>query len=214
MTRAVTHTLPDDVLMAYATGALPEVFDMVVASHVSLCDDARVRLDTFDAIGGAVLDDSAPVDMGPDALAATLAMLSDPVPTPEPRATDPVLPGPVLAALNGDAATLPWRNIGMGSKQAILWAEGTASVRLLSIPPDTAMPDHSHSGMEMTLVLQGAFRDGDDEFHRGDVELADEALSHAPRVISDMPCLCLAAADNRLRFKSWLPRLAQPFLQI
>ena len=36
------------------------------------------------------------------------------------------------------------------------------------------MPDHTHRGMEMTLVLQGAFRDDGERFSRGDVEVAND----------------------------------------
>lgn len=66
----------------------------------------------------------------------------------------------------------------------------------------------------MTLVLQGAFRDGDIEFRRGDVELANEDVDHSPEAFGSETCICLAAADRRLRFNTLLPRLAQPFFRI
>ena len=37
----IKHHISDDLLMGYAAGALPQAFDLVVASHVSLSDDAR-----------------------------------------------------------------------------------------------------------------------------------------------------------------------------
>ena len=43
----VMHTLPDDVLLAYSTGQLPEAFDLVVAAHCSLSDDSRAALDVL-----------------------------------------------------------------------------------------------------------------------------------------------------------------------
>ena len=76
------------------------------------------------------------------------------------------------------------------------------------------MPDHGHRGIELTLVLQGAFRDETDRFARGDVEIADEALVHTPTAEEGDPCICLAVTDAPLRFNSLIPRMLQPFLKI
>ncbi|WP_145963028.1 cupin domain-containing protein [Mangrovicoccus ximenensis] len=87
MTQDVTHILPEDLLLAYATGRLPEVFDLVVAAHVSLSDEARARLESFDAVGGALLDGMAPAAMDDGSLDACMAMIaSRPDGTPRRRA--------------------------------------------------------------------------------------------------------------------------------
>ena len=51
------------------------------------------------------------------------------------------------------------------------------SLRLLYITPGRAVSDHGHGGLELTLVLQGSFRDA---FGVGDVEVAAEDVQHAP----------------------------------
>lgn len=214
----VKHHLPDEVLMAYSAGNLPEAFNVVVASHVSMSDDSRVRLDTYDALGGAVLDTVDAVEMSEGSLEATLEMIDrmavDAILT-KPRTLKPgVFPGPLQDYVGGDLADVKWRGVGMGVKQAILKTNKSATVRLLYIPSGVAMPDHSHSGMEMTLVLKGAFEDEVDHFARGDVEIADQDLHHTPVAVGPEDCICLSATDARLRFRSLLPRLAQPFLQI
>ncbi|TAG14974.1 MAG: transcriptional regulator, partial [Rhodobacterales bacterium] len=78
----------------------------------------------------------------------------------------------------------------------------------------TAVPDHGHRGVELTLVLQGAFADDNARFDRGDIEIADEELEHTPVALSGQDCICLAATDAPLRFRSMLPRLAQPLFRI
>ena len=52
----IRHHLSEPLLMAYAAGQLPEAFGLVVATHLSLCDDCRAQVDTFDAVGGAILE--------------------------------------------------------------------------------------------------------------------------------------------------------------
>jgi putative transcriptional regulator len=91
---------------------------------------------------------------------------------------------------------------------------GRASVRLLQIPAGQAMPEHGHRGIELTLVLKGAFRDQAARFGRGDVEIADASDQHTPVAEAGEDCICLAATDAPLRFVSILPRLVQPFIGI
>ena len=214
---AVTHHIGDEFLMAYAAGILPEAFSVVVAAHVSLSDDSRARLGAYDSVGGAVLDMVEPAEITESALAETLARIKGHAPTPRPvapRRKPGILPDAVQRYVGGDVDAVAWRNIGRGVKQAILPTKDDAKVRLLYIPSGMAMPDHSHGGTEMTLVLQGAYRDADGAFKRGDIEVANEDVQHTPIAFGREDCICLAATDARLRFTSVLPRLAQPFLRI
>ena len=41
MTTTIRHHVSDRLLMAYAAGALPEAFSLVLATHLSLCDECR-----------------------------------------------------------------------------------------------------------------------------------------------------------------------------
>lgn len=211
----ITHHLSDKLLMAYSAGSLPEAFNLVVATHISVCDDCRARLASFDALGGALLeDDSAAMDAG--SLANVMARIKSGAPTrkADPHPRDAVLPSPLIDAIGGNLDRVQWRAVGGGVRQAILKTSDKASARLLHIPAGAAVPDHGHQGLELTLVLQGAYRDDDARFQRGDVEIATEDTQHTPVAEPGMDCICLAATDAPLKFRAILPRLAQPFLRI
>ncbi|MEO1733230.1 MAG: ChrR family anti-sigma-E factor [Pseudomonadota bacterium] len=204
--------------MAYSAGTLPEAFNLMVASHVSLCDECRARVETFDMLGGAVLDEpvSNGVSLSDGSLDATLALIAGGLAI-EPRIShrrDSILPTPLQEYVGGSLTDVNWRPIGMGVKQAILPTSSDASARLLYIPAGAAMPDHGHKGIELTMVLQGAFSDEHDTFERGDVEIADEHIHHTPVADISEDCICLAVSDAPLQFKSLLPKIAQPFLRI
>lgn len=219
MTATINHHLTEDVLLAYSAGTLPEAFNLMVAAHVSLCDECRAHVEGFDVLGGALLEEDAgnEVFLGPDALNATLALIASGAPesTPHRRVTKSgVLPQPIQDYVGGDLDAVNWRPVGMGVKQAILSTSNEASARLLYIPAGAAMPDHGHRGIEMTLVLRGAFLDEDERFARGDVEMADSDLEHTPIADIGEDCICLAVTDAPLRFNGLIPRLVQPFLRI
>ena len=209
---AITHHIPDALLAAYAAGNLPQPFALVVAAHVSLCLECRCALEAHSAVGGAVLDVADTTDLSSDLKTRTLAQL-DATAMPDPTyERSGVFPGPVMAALKGKPPR--WKSLGLGVRQSILSAGRDGSVRLLYIPSGRAVPDHSHNGLELTLVLQGSFSDDTGRFGVGDLEVADEDLEHTPVADTGAPCICLAATDAPLRFNSIVPRLLQPLFRI
>ena len=209
---AITHHTSDAMLAAYAAGNLPEAFSVVVAAHVSLCTQCRAALEAHQQVGGALLEDTDSVAVSTSLKSDILAMLDTPY-RPEPvYDRSGIYPGPVMEALKGHAPR--WKTLGMGVRQDILTAEKHGSVRLLYIPPGQAVPDHSHNGLEMTLVLQGSFSDATGRFGVGDLEIADEHLEHTPVADPGEACICLAATDARLRFRALVPRLLQPLFRI
>lgn len=215
----VKHHLTDDLLMAYSAGDLPEAVNLIVATHISLCDECRAALGGYDAVGGAVLDTCDSVAMSTNSLNSVLNMihsqdtrsLDKPV---SAKVQDNILPAPLVDYVGGGLENVRWRSAGMGVKQAILPTSKEATARLLYIPAGTAIPDHGHHGLELTLVLKGAFQDEGGYFARGDIELASEDLNHTPVADISEDCICLAVTDAPLKFKGLVPRIAQPFLGI
>ena len=213
----IKHHLTDELIMGYSAGKLPEAVDLLIATHISMCDECRAAVEAYDALGGALLEDDSLItevaDMDDASLAATLALIGElPEAPAQPVMSD--VPAPLASYIGGSLKDVRWRPVGMGVRQAILKTEGDAVARLLHIPAGVAIPHHSHGGLELTLVLKGAFTDEDGHFGPGDVETADESTDHTP--IADMAedCYCLAVTDASLKFKSLLPKLIQPFVRI
>ena len=209
----IKHHLDEATLLAYSAGTLHEAFNLIVATHLSLCDTCRADAQAYDAVGGALLDDDTAL-LSADSLEQTLAKLdaADTQSVRKPVAGD--LPAPLQSYVGGDLESIRWRPIGMGVKQAILPTSKGATARLLFIPAGAAMPDHGHRGTELTLVLKGAFQDADGYFARGDVEIADSDVQHIPVADIHEDCICLAVTDAPLRFTGFLPRIFQKFARI
>ena len=210
----IKHHLDDDTLFAYAAGNLPEAFNLIIAAHVSLCDDCRAVVESFDTLGGALLDGGDVAEMNAESLSRTLARIETAQPEARVAPKPGTLPTPIRDYVGGDLDAIKWRPIGMGVKQAILKTSDAATARLLLIPAGAAIPDHSHKGTEMTLVLKGAYQDEEDRFARGDIEIADGEVSHTPVADTDQDCICLIVTEAPLRFKGFLPKVAQRFARI
>ncbi|MGH1354805.1 MAG: ChrR family anti-sigma-E factor [Thalassovita sp.] len=213
MTTGIAHHLPDHLLLAYAAGTLSHPYAVVVATHVSMCDACRARVAAHAHAGGHLLESTvkdAPMSAG--AKDQLMGMLDLPAEVPSAPQRDGIYPAPVVEALKN--APPRWKRMGMGSRQCILHNGPEGSVRLLYIPAGQAVPDHGHNGLELTLVLQGAFHDETGRFGVGDVEVADDDLEHTPIAEDGAPCICLAATDANLRFRALVPRLLQPLFRI
>lgn len=213
----IQHHLTEELLLGYSAGTLPEAVNLIVATHVSLCDTCRAAVESYDAVGGALVEQSDAVAVSDACLDSALDLIRNgawSAPETAIVAGDSVLPAPLIDYVGGTLDDVKWRPVGMGVKQAILPTSSEATARLLYIPAGTAIPDHGHAGLELTLVLKGAFEDEDGRFARGDIEVAHEDVQHTPVADISEDCICLAVTDAPLRFKGLIPRLAQPFLKI
>lgn len=208
----ISHHIPDSMLTAYVAGSLPHPFSVAVASHISFCEECRTSFQAHQTVGGLMLESTETSPISHALKSDILAQLDQKF---IPKAVyDPIgiYPGPVVEAMNGRQPR--WKALGKGVKQDILSVSGEGSLRLLYIPGGQAVPEHSHSGLELTLILQGSFSDHTGRFGVGDIEVGDSDLEHTPVADPGDPCICLAATDAPLRFKALVPRLFQPLFRI
>ena len=212
----IKHHLSEDLLMRYSNGTLCEAFSLAVATHISMCDDCRSALESYEAMGGALLDVSDPEEMGVDSFESVMALIENqPVQITEiSERVESDVPLALSDYIGGSLKDIKWRPIGLGVKQSLLKTSGNSTARLLYIPAGTAVPHHSHNGNELTLVLKGAFEDEIARFGPGDVEMADEDLDHQPIAVEGEDCICLAVTDAPLKFQTFMHKLVQPFLKI
>jgi putative transcriptional regulator len=210
---------------------------------MALCPQCRQALELAETIGGTLIEAEAEAEIADSELEAIFGRIergeysAAMPPAPEPAARgDYVLPQPLRDYAGGDVGSLRWRGLGGGVLRdyaggdvgSLRWrglgggvrhlpintGASRAKARLLYIPASSKVPDHGHRGLELTLVLAGSFYDEGAWFRRGDVEEADATVEHQPVAGPEEACICLAVTDAPLRFRSLIPRLAQPFLGI
>lgn len=216
---SILHHLKDDILLEYAAGTLPEGFSIAVATHLALCPDCRVQYGFIESAGGALLETIEPTETSEESWETLKARIADaPQPAPErpARASSPapVLPEPLRSYVGSDADQIRWKSLPGGAQFIIPTRDGRSVARLLRIPAGQPVPEHTHRGREMTLVLSGAFRDGNEVFARGDIEVADASVTHQPVATPAAECICLVVSEAPLKFKNWLVRLVQPVLGV
>jgi putative transcriptional regulator len=221
----ITHHPPDDTVLRYANGTLPEAPAIVVATHLSFCPACRHRMETYEMLGGSMLEAVPPAKLSPDALSATLAKLDagtgnggggTGTGTTVARRERPELPSGMdwpQPLLHYDIPA--WRFVMPGVKWAALSLPGPEAGQLLVVRgmPGAKLPSHGHDGTEYTCVLAGSFSDSNGTYTAGDLIEATEDHDHQPIVGPEAECVCVIAIEGHLRLHG-LARLLQPFLGI
>lgn len=213
---AVNQT-SEELLLRYAAGRLRPAPALVVASHLAMSPSSRKLLAHYEGIGGALLDGEPMAPLSAGLFERTLARLDAPVrpesavPAPghEALALGVSIPDPLAGRSIG-----PWRWLGPGMRFArVDMPEDPAhNVILLRVAGGRALPEHSHSGEEVTLVLKGVYRDEAGRYREGDMVVEDGETNHTPVVDGEDECICLISIEGPMRFRSWLGRMVQPFI--
>ena len=72
-----THHPTDETLMRYAAGTLAPAPAIVVRAHLASCPACRARVGEYEALGGALLEETEATQMSATALSDVLALLDD-----------------------------------------------------------------------------------------------------------------------------------------
>jgi len=218
----IHHHPSDELLMDYASGSLGEAWSLAIATHLALCPVCRNAVGCMETIGASLLDAIEPAKLSDAAMETLMGRLDedgdDPSGTdmaPSKRPSKYGLPQPLRCYAENARGEIDWRRLGMGASQFLLpTADGGVTSRLLRIPAGRPVPAHAHGGLELTLVLSGAFSDATGRYGPGDFQEMDETREHQPHAEPGAECICLAVTDAPLRFKSFAARMVQPLLGI
>ena len=98
--------------------------------------------------------------------------------------------------------------IGKLSRARLQLDEGEIHTSLLHIDPGGSVPEHTHNGFELTLLLAGSFTDEQGEYVAGDFIMLDKRHQHHP--VSEHGCLCYTVANDSLHFTQGINKLLNP----
>lgn len=207
----------DELLLAHAAGRLPEPVALAVATHLALSPDARARYARYEALGGVLLDRLEPEAIAADGwerLAARLDEEETASPPKPPTDRDRLLlPRPLRDYVGESLDRLKWRRYGPVAEAELKLGTPGYRTSLLRVRAGRAVPQHTHEGQEITVVIEGAYHDALGHYRRGDLVIADSAIDHQPQADEGQDCLCLAVTDAPLRLTGPFGWLINPFIR-
>ena len=212
----IQHHPGSESLMSCSAGSMPESFAAVMAAHIDVCPQCRNELALMENIGAALFQNMSPSPMTREApVMAVRRSEADPeagaVRAKSVSAGD--MPAPLRSVAGDYLDDIAWKRLapGLMHYQFPLSKSAIGDLRLIKVAPGMALPEHGHGGSELTLVLRGAYSDKTGRYGVGDLADLDDSIEHQPIADAIEGCICLIASDHKIRFKSVLARLVQPF---
>lgn len=99
-------------------------------------------------------------------------------------------------------------SIGKLARARIQMDENEIHSSLLHIEPGGSVPEHTHNGFELTVLIAGYFSDDQGEYVPGDFIMLDKKHHHQP--MSEKGCLCFTVANDSLHFTQGINKLLNP----
>ncbi|KKB80978.1 hypothetical protein VW35_02030 [Devosia soli] len=211
----ITHHPDIATLMAFSAGALEEPYAAVIATHLAMSEGGRETVRHMTTIGGALLNDEPNAKLSDKALERLMGKLGDErIEVPSHTPSDVPLPLQKYLPRGLDGVRWKWTGPGVATADLAWGRDGRSRLMLLRVAAGRRVPEHGHGGQELTLILQGAYKDRFGVFAKGDIADHDEDVEHQPIAEPGDDCICLVAVDAKLTFQGRLMRALQPLFGI
>lgn len=211
----IKHHPEHALLKGFADGQLSTSLSVAISAHVEMCPKCQLAIEalTSKAVEQEfAVDTTDSVELDSDMLSMIDSITSDEL------IEFPVTREPVVETVKGTQYCLPrsvaavqrgkWQGLGKISRSRLLVEEGPVHASLLHIDKDGNVPEHTHNGFELTLLLDGSFEDETGTYVKGDFIWLDGKTVHSPK--STDGCLCYTVVSDSLQFTSGLSKLLNP----
>ena len=220
------HPSIDDLTL-YAAGGLKLSHALCIATHLEYCHECQQCVHKLEQVGSQIFNQGTN-DRFPDSNLEELraSVFSQISAQREPAKTSGKAERKLLKRDSSNAPRalkqfvpenleqLDWKRLSPSIKLATLCNDKDGSQLALSwVKPGGRMPHHSHTGDELTVVLEGSFSDEDGIYSKGDFILRNAKHKHKPVVTKDAPCVCLMVLDSPIEFTGFFTRLLNPAIR-
>jgi len=221
----IKHHPTDELLKVFVDGELPASLSAAISIHTDMCPICQNKVaqltefqasHSFEPAHGQLFNVSDGIDHDEEASIDFDSMI-DAI-TNDTTIAIPSLSIDKKIKIHDTTYTLPRaiQNIAMGgftklgklSRARFKLDEGAIHTSLLHIQPGGGVPEHTHKGYELTLLLNGEFSDDMGEYVPGDFIMLDAKHTHNPT--SQKGCLCFTVANAASHFTQGINRLLNP----
>jgi putative transcriptional regulator len=202
----------DALLAGYAAGTLPRALHALIGAHLELQPANRGYVKSLEASLASEMERGAsePVAHRGERLSAIFGIGDQVREVPVPPAGDP---RSLVHFCGMSLDDIPCKAVIPGVQEHRFELEDGVRAILYRIRPGKKMPQHTHDGAEVTLVIRGAFADSTGRYGRGDVAITDEEIDHTPVAEAGEECICFAVLDAPVKLTGPVGRWFNRFVK-
>lgn len=215
----IKHHPSESILKQYCSASLQASLSLAVSIHADMCPICQAKVAKIEAANASnVFTESGKsddfgsfslIDSGFDMINAI---------TQDDSIDDVYEVKPVTIKVNEYSYTLPraltrishgkFTQIGKLARSRVALDDAQLRSSLLHIDAGGEIPEHTHTGFEVTLLLDGEFTDEKGTYVPGDFIWQDGRHQHSP--LTKNGCLCFTVVSNALHFNKGLSKLLNP----
>ncbi len=207
----------DKQLQQFAEGNISSALALVVSAHCDVCSQCQEKVDDINIELSSVIENIRANDYVDPAFEKMLASImhlpivdTKPVVAPrielDGRFFD--VPRPLQRFVKN---TGNWSHLLGKVWQAPVDLGDAGMANFIYMEKGGRVPEHTHKGTELTLVVDGEFSDGLADYDSGDFIIMDNEHIHSPHSNAVEGCLVFSIVDKPLHFTSGIARLLNPF---
>ena len=226
-------------LVSFVDGDLSPAVSLMVSAHCDMCSTCQRFVEQeSERLAGSLLEDNgfkqvdlkadysamiAQITQSPSSVEADTGSQQKQSPRKQNTNTEVSMAANDSIELDGRNFVLPRtlqrykeKTGGWSSLVGKLWqapvdlgSQGVAN--FIYMGKGGSVPEHTHRGTEYTLVINGEFSDGLNNYDSGDFIFMDGQNTHTPRSDNTQGCLVFTIVDQPLHFTSGIARLLNPF---
>jgi putative transcriptional regulator len=206
-------------LNLFSDGLLAPAEALMISAHCDMCSQCFSKVMLYTEAHSEALFEEIPQKFDADVFASMMADISSAV---VDRGIVSESQNRILE-LDGRKFALP-RSLNRLSESMGNWSHmvgklwqapvnigGDVVANFIFMEKGGGVPEHTHRGSEMTLVVNGTFNDRLADYSSGDFTVMDGKDIHTPTTTSDEGCLVFSVVDAPLHFTSGWARLINPF---
>ncbi|MBQ4798852.1 ChrR family anti-sigma-E factor [Pseudoalteromonas sp. MMG006] len=219
----IKHHPSETLLTQYCSASLSASLSLAVSIHVDMCPVCQAKVAKIEAsnaeqVFNDSIEQSQPLEMiSDDILDEQESSLFDFI-TADNSIDEVYEVEPVAIKVNNHDYQLPraltrishgkFTQVGKLARSRVALEDGPLRSSLLHIDAGGEIPEHTHTGFEITLLLDGEFSDEEGSYVPGDFIFQDGSHQHTP--LTKDGCLCFTVVSSALHFNKGFSKLLNP----
>lgn len=211
------HPQPEQ-LVEYAAGSSHTGLSVAISVHLHFCKHCRERISELESANAVLFESQEPVSIPGGAFDQLMQRINEepqttPVPDAEPK-NDRRYPRALQSLLPESIDDLNWRHPMKNlSVTHLMTDESGMIIGLHHMKAGGRVPNHSHRGDEINVVLEGGFSDEMGSYAEGDFVFRSDSDTHAPQADAHGDCLMLSVVAAPVKLTGPLGWLINPFIK-
>jgi putative transcriptional regulator len=205
-----------DQLIEYASGTGSSAMAIAISTHLHFCAECRQKVAEMESTAAVMFHEQSGIQMAAGGFDQLMSKIKSepqrPVQAVKPAPTR--FPAVVEKLINRDTESLDWSSPMKNLRVSRLMTDETGLILgLHHMKSGGRVPNHTHRGNEISVVIEGGFSDAMGSYIPGDFIHLSTEHTHSPQADADGDCWLLSLVEAPVKLTGPMGLIVNPFLK-